>query len=321
MTAKEERALKFLRDISLQLYKHDYGDVRPWLIDYIRSVPVPILKREAIPRISPGGWYSDPKILYRAIENKEFRKTIYTNALPWKTVDRISHAPLDKEKEFIKDYGRANLPGQARFYCSNFYPTACLECLTKGFTIDADESKTVTSGAWKVVAPLMLAQIAFSPRRLLEIRHLNPEFYEERLTFAKEWYEHTIKGFEENPIEDFSLDYTIRLLEFFSDEFAKTNIESGRDYILSNFYAESVFDQTHLEDGIKIDGIVYPSVKFGYQEFNIVLHPRAMEKLRFAGATLVWVVHNGQTMQTQYNPMETSFSDVEGNIKWNLFKY
>ncbi len=86
MTAKEERALKFLRDISPQLYKHDYGDVRPWLIDYIRSVPVPILKRETIPRISPGGWYSDPKVLYRAIENMEFRKTIYTNALPWKTV-------------------------------------------------------------------------------------------------------------------------------------------------------------------------------------------------------------------------------------------
>ncbi len=84
---------------------------------------------------------------------------------------------------------------------------------------------------------------------------------------------------------------------------------------------QSLDFQTHLADGAKIDGIIYPSVKFGYQEFNIVLHPRAMEKLSFAGATLIWVVHNGQTRQTQYNPMETCFSDAEGNIKWNLFKY
>jgi hypothetical protein len=240
MTAKEEKALKFLVDISSQLYKHDYRDVRPWLIDYIRSVPVPILKREAFPRMSPSGWYSDPNILYRACENTEFQKTKYTNSLPWKTVSRISHVPLEKEQELIKDYGRANLPGQARFYCSNYYPAACLECLTKGFTIDVNEGKTVTSGRWKVVAPLVLAQIAFSPKKLLEIRHLNPELYEERLAFTKGWYEHAIKKFEEIPIEGFSLDYTIRLLEFFSDEFAKTNIESGRDYILSNFYTESL---------------------------------------------------------------------------------
>lgn len=321
MTAKEEKALKFLRDISPQLYKHNYGDVRPWLIDCVRSVPVPLIRKETIPRMSSNGWYSDPSILYRACENTVFLKTRYTNALPWKTVDRISHAPLVKEKEIIKDYGRANLPGQARFYCSNFYPTACVECLTQGFTINESESKTVTSGAWRVAAPLVLAQIAFSPKKLLEIRHLNPDLYEERLAFTKDWYEHTTKDFEDNPLEGLSLEYTVKLLEFFSDEFAKTDIASDRDYILSNFYAESVFEQTYLADGTPIDGMIYPSVKYSYQEFNVVLHPRAMQKLTFTGATLVWVTHDGRTKQTQFTPLERCSSDAEGNLKWNLFKY
>ena len=71
-----------------------------------------------------------------------------------------------------------------------------------------------------------------------------------------------------------------------------------------------------LEDGItKIDGILYPSTAFTYQEMNLVLHPRAMHKLQFIDAMYIWMVHFAAQQQTQFNPLEQRIkADSNGNI-------
>ena len=321
MTVKEEKSLKFLRNITKQLYKFDYSDVKPSLIDYVKSLPIPIMINERFPTFNRGGFYRDPKLLYRSCENSTRIETRATMTLPWKDVGRISHAPIDRQTEYIKEYGRANLPGEARFYCSNYYPAACIECLTSGFVKGINESKTVTMGTWKVNEPLALAQIAFSPQKLHELKHFNPSLYEERIKFTKDWYTHALTEFEKDPTTDCSIDYTKELLEFFSDEFGKTNIDSGRDYILSNYYAECVFKQVYLDNPTTIDGIIYPSVKYSYQEYNIVLHPRAMSKISFLNASQIWMTYDKQTMQMNCTPLETCGSDKLGNLQWERFKY
>jgi hypothetical protein len=215
--------------------------------------------------------------------------------------------------------GRANLPQKAIFYCANDIATACIECLTAGFTKGLSESKTVTLGTWEIKAPLVLAQVAFSLDKLEELKPLAPRIYEERIEFAKSWYQGIIEGFR-NQNYPYSLDYAEKLIAFFSNEFGKTKIESGRDYNLSNFYCEYVFNQMFADDPHNVDGILYPSVKFGYKHYNIAIHPRAMSKLSFKSATQVWVTSNGTTDQVNFSFLETAFANGEGNILWNRFK-
>lgn len=317
MTSHEEKSLKFLRDISNQLDRHDYKDIKPWLIDYIKTMPIAMLIDDHFPRFNNKGFYRNPKELYRASEN-ETRSPKASMALPWKNVGRLSHVPLDQQY-LVKDYGRANLPGEARFYCSNYYPTACIECLTNGFVRNQNENKAVTMSVWTVNAPLVLAQMVFSEKKLNEIKHLNPELYEDRIQFTRNWYTYTLEQLNKDTNRPCSIDFAKEVLEFFSDEFGKIDIRTGRDYILSNFYCDYIFNQNFSDDPKTIDGIIYPSVKYSYQEFNIVLHPRAMSKISFSRASQIWVTYNGQSNQVQFNPLETAYSDMQGNIAWNLF--
>ena len=72
------------------------------------------------------------------------------------------------------------------------------------------------------------------------------------------------------------------IIEYFSDEFAKLEINCENDYFLSNFYCDQVFENCPNENGIlDIDGIIFPSVSFSYQYYNLVLHPRSMSKIKF----------------------------------------
>lgn len=319
MTLQEEKILIFLRNISKQLDWHEYTDLKPWLIDYIKTMPIALRIDKRFPRFKEG-FYRSPNELYRACENTTIIPTRSTMALPWSTVERISHAPLDKQHLYIKNFGRCNLPGEARFYCSNYYPTACVECLTNGFTNDRSEDKTVTLGAWTVNQPLVLAQVAFSKNKLKEISHFAPAFYADKIKFSESWYEHTFKELENDSSRTCSIDYAMEIIEFFSDEFGKMQISSDRDYSLSIFFTDYIFNQIFSDDPKTIDGIIYPSVKYSYQEFNIVIHPRAMSKISFANAAQVWVTFDKSSKSLQCTPLETSFSDPTGNLKWNMFK-
>lgn len=321
MTLQEEKALNFLHAISKELDKHEYHEVKPWLVDYIRTMPIPILVNNKFFRLTKGGIYQNPHELYRACENSTIIPEKSTMKFPWKTVERISHAPLNKQIEYIKDYGRCNLPGEARFYCSNFYPTACIECLTNGFVKDKNQDTTVTLGTWMVNKPLVLAQVVFSKNKLNELKRFNPELYDDRISFTESWYADTLQEMEKDPNRTCSMDYAKEILEFFSDEFGKLEITSGRDYILSNFYCDYIFSQIFQDDPTTIDGIIFPSVKYSYQEFNIVLHPRSMSKLSFSSASQIWVTFSGQLNNVQFSPIETSYSDEDGKLKWNVFKH
>lgn len=134
MTTKEEKALKFLRDISPQLYKFDYNEVKIWLNDYIPQVPVLLSRQTMLRRFKEDGWYRNPKGIHRARENTIIRPTA-TIKYPYQRVKDITHFPLDKLAD-QKEYGRANLPHEAMFYCSNYSAAACAESLTNGFVKD-----------------------------------------------------------------------------------------------------------------------------------------------------------------------------------------
>ena len=182
------------------------------------------------------------------------------------------------------------------------------------------EDLTVTLGTWTIEEPLVLAEVVFSKSKLKEVLHIDQVRYGEQLKFTDEWYENAIELIKSDPTTNCSLDFAKEVLEIFSDEFGKISIEDGRDYILSNFYCDRIFNETTVDANTLIDGIIYPSVKYSFQEYNLALHPRAMKKISFNCATHVWVVHHAAQHSVQFIPLETSFKDKDGNIKWNRFK-
>jgi len=79
-----------------------------------------------------------------------------------------------------------------------------------------------------------------------------------------------------------------------------------------------------LEDGkSKVDGILYPSVSFSYQEMNLALHPRALNKLQFISAMNVWtVLHGGSTGEIRFLPLEQNARVGKNEqLNWNQFNW
>ncbi len=222
-------------------------------------------------------------------------------------------------KSILKKQGDAIFPDKRDFIVQIIIRQHV--CLTKGFVKDIHQSETVAMGTWIINKPLVLAQVVFSKEKLNGIKHFNPELYDDRIKFTESWYEQTLVGFQKDVDRQCSIDYAKEILQFFYDEFGKIDIKSGRDYILSNFYSDYIFNQTYTDEPKTIDGIIFPSVRYSYQEFNIVIHPRAMSKISFVNASQIWVTYDEQTNNAQFNPLETAYSDENGNLKWTLFKY
>jgi hypothetical protein len=319
MTLKEEKGLKFLKNISPQLYRFEYDQVKIWLKDYVPQIPFSYEKRETLWRPQEDIWYRHPKSLCRAREN-DIERAVGDLNYPYDKVSEISHIPGNKLSS-IKELGRANLKRESRFYCSNYSAVACAECLTKGFTQGFGERKTITMGIWAIKEPLILADVVFSKSKLLEYRHIDEERYDNLIKFTDDWYEYTLKLIRSNSIYPLSEDYSFELLNFFGDEFGKTNIKTTNDYILSNYFCDVIFNHSKIDDKF-IDGIIYPSVKFSYQDYNIVIHPRAMHKLDFSSASFLWIINNGTLNcdSIHFSEMETAFTTDKENIKWNLWK-
>lgn len=276
MTEKQLKALNYLKGLPEHLYRMDYKDICIDLDSYISHLPISIFSTDKISRFeetSP----RDKSIIYRARENEVYIPERSSHKLPFKNLREISMIP-DEKKEIIKQFGRCNKPLQPRFYASNNYPTACMEALTNGFTQGVSESKFVTIGSWKIIEPLVLSQINYSKKSLEQFLEYDMERYKKMVKYAEEFDNHNLKQMEDGKYDD--SEYQHELYKYFADEFARIDINGDDDYKIINYYCDHIFDRLTLEDGnTKVDGVLYPSVSFSYQEMNLVLHPRAMSKI------------------------------------------
>ena len=303
MTDKQRKGLDYLARADEFLYKIDYKDLLIDLNSYIQSVPISGITRDKIFRFDETH-PRDYSVIYRARENEQ---------VPFKKIDCISIIP-DSKKEKIK-FGRCNKELEEIFYASNDLRAACIEALTNGFTHGVQGNRMVTVGHWKIVEPLELAQINYSAKELNYFLQHDKERYEKMIDYARGVEENTLKQIVQNSKGD--PDFAKEFLEIISAEFAKTKIEGAYDYFLSNYYCYHVFDNTVIENNQFIDGILYPSVSFAYQEFNLALHPRAMKKLKFLYATKVWIIYSAQKDEFDFHTVESNVkADSEGNLLW-----
>jgi len=305
-----------IRQVTANINNYTYEETNQILRKLIPHIPIIIYQSDKIPR-SDKGLYRDPSIIYRARPNKPLDK-FSTMEMPWTMISEISIVP-DKEKDKI-DFGRANKEKQSRFYASNDYHSACYEVIWHKFPLKTNEKdQKLTVGKWKIIQPLNLAYIPYSTNYLSKILTYGIKIDKEIFKVSESEKEQ-IKTLLQIQKDDISQDMS--LIEYFSDQFAKQEINCKNDYFLSNFYCDQVFEQCPNENGIlDIDGIIFPSVSFSYEFYNIVLHPRSMLKIKFIEAMYIWVTYDNNLKKMQFFPLEQNvFADESGQINWNKFK-
>lgn len=315
MTLDEEKTLAKLEYIRRNLNSIDYGELVREIGRLVPILPFTILNAKNIN--SEGRQYSDLNTIFRSRANKYCTRNSSTK-MPYKTVDEIG---LNKDYEKIP-MGRCNKVKEAMFYGSFSFPTAALESITKGTFPQEEISTSCTISEWSIVEPLKLAVISHSMISLKEIHAkffpaLNDYQKKEHLELQDLCIEKRNKLVEYLCDKGNSKDYSERIIDFFSYEFAKSKIETESDYKLSNCFVDRVFNDREM-----FDAIYYPSIHFMHNRDNIVIHPRAMHKIKFNSAMYVGIHYFPNNNQTQFDPWEQNIqSNEHGELEWIRYKW
>jgi len=210
--------------------------------------------------------------------------------------------------ENIKSYGRANIPHVSLFYGAiesdvikhprfvNLLETSeIFRNLEKDEIENADFIMTV--GKWIVKEDIEIVEMVFDEKSIENSADVKRsyEFHLQKLT--NEHPEHK---------EQFEL-----ILKFFSNQFAKKEINSHFDYMVSAAYADMAINwKGHL-------GLTYPSVKTDYLGQNVVLTPFAVEKYLDLEIVAMYRVQK-QGKKSLISPVKhcTDFGALNTNFKW-----
>ncbi len=297
----------YITRIPSHLHRLDYDAIKIDCNSYFTSLPISIVD------------FTNDKFFFYQLDrggiNVIYRARIITNEnnKPHDTVSEISYIPTDKIDK-TKKFGRVNKPYESMFYGSLNIPTACCEATTKGNVFEKTNSVFLTVGIWKFETPLKLVQMPHSEKYF-------KQFYDEVNIKSEKIQLEDIKDNNKEIRGQFEQDIDYEVLQFFADEFAKYNTNNDYEYMLSNYYADRVFNRIPAflidED---IDGIIYPSIALSYQEKNIVLKPEVVDKkLKFISAMQIWFVRNPNSGGgAQFIPIKQNVkADADGNLLWN----
>jgi hypothetical protein len=188
--------------------------------------------------------------------------------------------------ENISTFGRANSPKSSMFYGAvisspiNLPRIVALaetdELLRSKEKGTVDKDFIITVSKWKILQDIRLAEMVFMKNRIAttpEIGHA---------------YNFHLKTFRENMPEE-EVQKLVSIIEFFSEEFAKSTIDSDTDYKLSAAYSEIA-----LKSGI-VKGLIYPSVRTDYEGSNVALLPEAVDNnLQLEEALIIHVQIKGK---------------------------
>lgn len=195
-----------------------------------------------------------PIIIYRFEENELFFRTRVNKVGDFLKIKDLSYP----EPQFIKSYARVNKPLQQLFYCSENRPTSYIELLNNEKCNVGDEI-SLTIACWQLVEPLDVV-LVFNPS--------NPR--------TSSYYKKHGIGYDDfiSKIGETLKDGTNRLFQFIGSNFEESAIENEDIYMLTCAYSNLVFTKENVE------GIIYPSVPFGGEGFNVAFFPKVVDENR-----------------------------------------
>lgn len=233
------------------------------------------------------------------------RARINTDGTLFNSEKELSYRPDDWA---VRNYGRSSAPVRAVFYgvLGNESREAAIETVLseiKEIFRNSDISYNIipqefycTIGAWKVIQPIKVAQVLFSKR------------FVNKIEWVHDGYVHFLENFALK-LKPTQVEAIRLILEFISDEFAKPDINTHEDYIISAAYAQYVFEATPL------NGILYPSVRTNGHGVNIALYPSivdrytALEEVNYCHITANdnGILIRPQKRAVDLGPMNSSF--------------
>lgn len=208
----------------------------------------------------------------------------------------------------IKKYGRANEPYFPLFYGAfqsdiiehprlvSLFETS--EIFRNLDTEEVDEADFImTVGKWEIKEDIEVVEIVFDEESIKNSPNI------------KRSYDFQVKNLTEKlPGQKDKIE---KILTFFSNQFAKKEIKSHFDYMVSAAYADLAINyRNHM-------GLTYPSVKTDYQGQNVVLTPSVVENyLELKIVSMFRVKKEGK--ETIVSPLKntTEFGPLNTNFKW-----
>jgi len=285
----KEQTLNKLVEISKNLEKIDFDDVKVFIKKAIEKMPVPtaILRKGAL---IDRARVNNSEILYMKERDISYIK---------------DKAIIEK----FTEYGRANKPKQVMFYGAIESPEITQQRITAIFETSRllKDKKTVsgteliTVSRWEVLEDITLAEVIFSDKAIQNNNYTNTAF------------QHHFKQFFEH--EDREL--ILQQLIFFSNEFAK-KVGNDIDYKISVAYTDII-----LNGAVEIEGIAYPSVASGYKGQNVVLRPNIIDtKLKLQKVVTQKIVKDKNKVRIDNDKYVKSFGLNNSSFEWiDIEKY
>ncbi|MBU1099797.1 MAG: RES domain-containing protein [Bacteroidetes bacterium] len=206
-----------------------------------------------------------------------FRARVNENDISFENISQLGLIPRLK----VSDFGRANRPNDAVFYCADNFELSCGEVLQniKYSSNPKREIGITTVSEWVTMKDLHISPIYYS-KNVMEWRKDITEFKKNNSDFIR------AKG----TIKSKTLDVSDLILEFFCDEFSKSKILTTNDYKFSVWYVmrlKKMNDQIASQHANKkFDGVVYPSVAMKFKGDNIALYDKNLSsKITFKTAS------------------------------------
>jgi hypothetical protein len=295
---------QFLERIPEHLYRLDYEEVQIDCNHNLPGVPTCVVDFTNEPFfLKQRDSFKGDNFIYRA------RQIDNPGNVPFENVSDISYVPKEKWHKIKR--GRVNKPQESMFYGALDSFTACTESITKGKVLQTQRNVMLVVGKWKFRNPLRFVQMPYSEKyfRL---------FWSRGGEKSETIQLHHIEKLNEETRVQMGNDFNYEVLQFFSDEFARFDTSDDYHYMLSNYYADRVFNRIpgfYTEE--EVHGILYPSIALSYQHKNLVLTPQvADEHLEFVSASIVWMVYHNDGSVNTY-PMKYGVSaDNEGKLLW-----
>lgn len=201
-----------------------------------------------------------------------FRARLNKGMEPFSSVKKIYVPPADK----IKNYGRANKPGERVFYGAANYCLAAYEVLQdkQNNFITKDKRFLLTVGVWKVLSDFNILNIIDDTK----IHNIRPDIFQTYQESQKSIFRGILK-------ETKGLKAAISeslMMKYFAEEFSKKRTKKDPYYRVSNFYISSLKKGSQLispkyQDKI-FEGINYPSVAMNYKGDNQAIFIESADK-------------------------------------------
>lgn len=171
--------------------------------------------------------------------------------------DRISRIWYNPEPEYIE---RANLKGKEIGYGANALDISAIESCQYSLRNTKEREFSLTIGSWIPQRDLKIMIVCNSYKAQKIGNDLRTAYKELRKSKKQE----LIKESKTKSLNKELRAWAYRKA-FFSDQFAKEDINSEKNYLFSALLANTIFNSTNPS----IDCIWYPSVAYQYKGFNI----------------------------------------------------